>query len=705
MKLAVIAGLLIMAPALCRGETIKLRSGQEQSAKVLSIDADSVALEGAQKPLARKDVLEIQFSAPKAADAAQAHGIAPSGQDKKDAAMYFAQAKELAAKYPDVNGLTLLDHGEYVYTTDGSSVNRSHEVRQILKESLKQEWGEAVVCGEEGRERVRILKATVYTAGGKILPMDPSRIQTVHPQDSSSAFFTSGEICAQYSMPGVQVGDIVDYVTEDETYNPFRKDFFFPEWGFQDTEGPVRVSEVSITMPAGQELTYATRNFPRGASDVVRTSDGKNTTWYWKLENVPPMAPEPMMPEYGDVMPSLHASTLKNWDPIIDWVNKYYAERTQPSRELTDFTLNLIKGSRTDTEKATKIYHYVQKEVRYIALKIGIASGYGGYDANLTWKRGWGCCVDKSILLTTMLKVAGIKASPVLLNTNDAGEVDFRVPHLQFDHSITAADIDGRHMFLDSTNYDYRFPEIASFDYGVTTINAFARKLDPSPVPAPGDNASHYDYEIAVSTNGDAVIKEEMSYTGSREGGVRGYYRSQKKEEQEMAFQSMSKETGSSATLLSWHVDNAENINLPYAMGMSYAIPDYPKRAGDIRIFTLPDFDISGLFASETATDKRLYPISYRDSLGRYYTWRITLPPNYKVVSLPEEKKFRTRGASFEAGCKSDNAAIVLCHINWERPVRIIPADDYQDYKKFLETAASYTKTQLFFQDTSAKAQ
>ena len=702
MRFAAIAGLFIFMPALCRGETLKMRSGQEQSAKVLAINADSVLLEGSAKPVDRKAVLEIQFAAPKDEAALSASAIAPTEQDRHDAAAAFASAKELGAKFPGVNGLILLDHGEYIYNPDGSTLTRSHEVRQILKESLKQSWGQAVICGEEGRDRVRITKASVYTPDGKIYPLDPAKIQTVHPQDASGEFFNSGEVCAQYSMPNVQVGSIVDYIEETEEYNPFRRDFFFPEWGFQDMEGPVKLSEVSITMPAGKELYFATRNFPSNAAQVARTATDKTTTWHWKLENVAPLVPEPMMPAAGDVMPFLHASSLKNWDLVFDWMYNLYTDRTKPSGELRAFTLNLVKDCKTDTEKATKIYHYVQKEIRYIALKVGVASGTGGYDANLTWKRGWGCCVDKSLLLTTMLQTAGIKASPIIINTNDQTEVDFRIPHLEYDHSITVAEIDGKHVFLDSTNFDYRYPEIASFDYGVNVINAFDRKIDFVPVPNPEDNASHYDYELAIAPNGDTAVKAEMHYTGSREGGLRDYYRSIKKEEQEMAFQHMSKGVASSAELTSWHVDNAENIELPFGIGMGYMIKDYPKRAGNILIFTLPDFAMDTSRTAEVSQDKRIYPISYRDSLGRYYSYHLTLPPNYKVISLPKEITLKTAGSTFNAGCKQESAASVVCHVKWERPVREIAAGDYADYKKFLEEAASYTKNQLFFKDTSA---
>jgi len=702
MKFALLACLVMAMPSLCGAETVKLRSGQEQSAKVLSIDANSVTLEGAHKPLARKDVLEIQFAASKIQTATAAvSGIAPTAQDKKDAAAYFAQAEKLAAQYPDVNGIILLNRGEYIYNADGTNISRYHEVHRILKESLKQYWGQAAICGEEGRERVSITKASVYTPEGNIYPLDPSKIQIVHPQNSSSQFFSSGKVCAQYSMPGVQVGDIVDYQVESEEYNPFKKGFFFPEWSFQNTAGPTGLSDVSITLPAGQDFTYSATNFPKGEGKPVKTSADGATTWYWKLENVPPMVDEPMMPPYADVAPFLLASVQKSWDPIIDWVYGYHSERATPSPELAAFTLDMVKDCKTQTEKATKIYHYVQKEIRYIALKIGIASGYGGYDATLTWKRGYGCCVDKAILLAAMLRAAGIQADPVLINPNMSQDFDLGVPHLQFGHSITVAQVDGKHLFLDSVGYDYRYPEIVDFDYGGMTLDSFTRKFEAVPVPAPADNARISKYSVEISSGGDTAVNAEYSYTGSNEAEMRNSYRSIKREEQEQSFQSMSKAVDAQSRLVSWHVDNAEKVELPFTLGLDYAIVDYPKRAGDIRIFTLPAFAISNSLTQEISLDKRVYPIKYGEPMGRYSSYAVKLPPNYEVVSLPGDIKLKTKGASFGAGCKQ-HGATVLCHMDWERSTMRVQPRDYDDYKRFLEAAASYAKQQLFFRDKAA---
>jgi transglutaminase-like putative cysteine protease len=701
MKTALLLLALALTYGVCRAETIKLRSGPDVEGKVLSIDAASVALDGG-RTLPRAEVAEIQLTA-QAAARPGATASSVSAQDQAAARADFAQAAELAKKYPGSNGLTLLDSVADTLNPDGTALYREHEVKQILKDSLKQAWGQIIACAEEGRDRVKIIKADVYNPDGGIYTLDPSRIKTSKPQEEGGDFFTSGEICTQYVLPNVQQGSIIDYETEMETYNPFRKDFFFPEDGFQGDQGPIARSEFFVTLPAGTSFYYSVKNFSGLGSDKpVISSAGGNTTYAWALDNVPPIVGEPQMPAYEDIAPFVRGAIFKDWDRIFDWMGKMHREHSQAGPELTKFTLDLIKGSRTDEEKAARIYHYVQKDIRYIAVKVGVASGWGGYDANLTWKRRYGCCIDKSLLLVAMLKVAGIPASTVILNTNNLQETDFSIPQIGFDHAITVAEIGGKHVFLDSTNYDYTYPEIASFDYGVHVLNMFAKKIDYVPVPAPADNGDFCDYNVALSSGGAADVKEAIRFTGSREGGWRGWFRSMKKEEQKQTFQSFSKSDYPSAELLSWEVGNAETIDKPFSLSMEYAVPDYTQRAGDILIVKLPDFEINPYSIKEISLDKRRYPIKYEASMGKYRSYHISLPKNYELVSLPPKMELKDKYVSFTAGCEKTSSTEITCSVSWERPVRIVPPADYAGYKALLQKAASYTKSQLFLRDLSA---
>lgn len=682
----------------CFSEIINLRSGKDITETVSSIDDNYVIFKNGRK-IPREEISMIQFSTQKAAAPdVGAIAIEPTAKDKKQARALFRQAGKFGKKYPGTDGLILVDDGEYIYKKDGTRTVRFRFAGIILKDGVKKEWGDVITYEQKGRSTSKIVKATVYTPDGKIYPLDPSKIKKTEPQ-SAEKFFSAGGFYLTYALPNVEVGSIIDYVVETQTYNPYEKDFFFPQWSFQG-RFPVKWSRIKITVPKGQELYYSTRNFKDKYAKFAKpkiTKTRKTVTYLWKLEDQSPVIAEPLMVPYGDIVLSLRASLFKGWDRIYDWTNELYLKRVNANEELKNFTLDLIKDSKTDEEKTAEIYHYVQKEIRYIAIKLGIASGMGGYDANLTWKRRWGCCVDKAILLTAMLNVAGIKSSIIDLRTNDRTKIDFTVPSLYFNHAISVVELGGKKIYLDSTNFDYRFPTMASFNHGVSVLNIFDRTIDHIPLPAPSDNSSHYNFTIDVAPNGDTVVSETLNYTGPREAELKGYYRSIKKEEQKLVFQRMIKDVSPAAELIEHKINNTDVIEKPFSMSMKYRIKDYPIKAGDILIFKIPDLEMDAAEINEVSLKERKYPMEYTISMGKYYHYEINIPENYKIISLLEDIELKNKHASFKAGCIEIKKGRIVCEASRERTSRLIPVEDYQEYKSFLEKMVSYTKNRIFF--------
>jgi transglutaminase-like putative cysteine protease len=684
---------LLIAAVLCsatnaRAEVISLRTGAEEKVPVVAIDAQSVRLSDG-RVLPRAEIRSIRFAERKAETTSLAADPAASARGRE----LFALADEFGKKYPDVEGLQLADEADYVVRPDGTWVERDRFAGLVLKEGLKQSWGEIARSFEDGRERVNILKATVYHRDGGVFPFDPAKIKTSAPQAESQFFQDSREL--SYPLPEVEVGSIIEWETEVETYNPFRKDFFFPRWGFQSGT-PSLMSRVSITVPAGQKLYYATRNFDgpwkRMAKPKKTLSRDGATSYEWRLDDIPPIVGEPDMVPYFDYAPSLKAALFDDWGRIYDWLSKLYIERTQPSPDLAQFTRELVKGAANDDERAAAIYHYIQREVRYISVKMGVASGWGGYDANLTWKRRYGCCIDKALLFTAMLKAVGIVSTPVLLDPNDEARHDFRLPDIWFAHAITHIVVGGRGFFLDSTGYDYRYPELASFDHGSTALDVFQRGARDIPVPKPQQNTSLYAYTIDLDSEGAASVHFAASYNGVREGELRGYYKSLKESDQRKSFQDWINEVSPAAVLTDFKLKNLEDLAKPFTISLDYRMNDYLIRAGDLHILKLPDLEEA---FGEVALDKRRYALQYPTSYEQRYRYDIGLPRGFKAASLPAPAQLEGPRESFSLGCVSrDNH--LLCDAVLSRAERTYPPSQYRAHKAFLERVSRLMQDRIF---------
>src|SRR5690606_1784392 len=78
---------------------------------------------------------------------------------------------------------------------------------------------------------------------------------------------------------------------------------------------------------------------------------------------------------------------------------------------------NLLEGETVPLIKAQKIYAFAKSKVKW--------NGYLGYEAesggSKVYKDGEGNIGDINLMLTAMLRYAGLKASPVLLSTVNNG--------------------------------------------------------------------------------------------------------------------------------------------------------------------------------------------------------------------------------------------------------------------------------------------
>jgi len=685
---------VLVAPS--AAETLKLRSGDEIPASISSLDAANVTLSDG-RVLSRADVREIQF-------AEKTDGAAPTAATAVDPAKaargaeLFRLADAFGAKHPGADGLQLVDEGEFVVRPDGTWVERDRFAGLILKDGLKSAWGRVARGFEEGRDRVRIVKAVVYHRDGTAYAYDPKAVEISAPQ-AQELFFQDSRTMS-VALPQVEVGSIVEWETESETYNPFRKDFFFPQWGFQGGS-PSLTSHFSITLPAAQRLYYAARHFDgawkKSAAPRVTTKDGA-TTYEWRLDDVPGIVAEPDMVPYEDYAPNVKAALFKDWSRIDDWFSAMFRERLQASPELADFTRALIKDAKTDDEKVAAIYHYVQRDVRYIAIKMGVASGWGGYAADVTWKKRYGCCIDKAILFAAMLRVAGIPADPVLLNPNDESSYDYRVPSIWFAHAITRLKVNGKWIFLDSTGSDYRYPELPSFDHGVEARDVFERGPRLIPVPAPDRNVSDYTYKIALDAAGGAEVVYDARYNGVHEGELRGYYKSLKESDQRRSFQDWINEVSPAAVLESFHVDNQDELAKPFTLGMSYRLKDFVIPAGDLRILKLPDFEE---YFEEVALARRRYALQYSTSSERRFHYDVLLPKGYAVASLPRPVSLTGPRESFHLEC-AENGGRLTCEGALSRAARVYAPGDYAAHKKFLERVSRLTHDRIFLKTEAA---
>ncbi len=161
----------------------------------------------------------------------------------------------------------------------------------------------------------------------------------------------------------------------------------------------------------------------------------------YQLKDVPAIEKERRMPPLeavaGRVGVSVGMPAVQTWSGIAQWFSRLAEVRCLPSPEMQARVAAIAPATKPPLERIRAIAEYVQQEIRYVAIEIGVG-GYQPHPAADIFKKQFGDCKDKVTLLRTMLRAAGFESYYVIVNA-DRGVVDpaFATPYM-FDHVIIA---------------------------------------------------------------------------------------------------------------------------------------------------------------------------------------------------------------------------------------------------------------------------
>ncbi len=692
LMLAAAALLAIAAQAVSRADTIELHNGRTITVDKASFDGTTFVLPGGEKiPLSEVRKYNVGVKTEKAPEKKKA---APG-----DVQALLAEAKRAEKLFPRAKCITLIDTGVSTRRPDGSHLYHYHGA-VLIRHRDKLELANKTFGEEENRYRKKIIMVRSIAPDGTVYELDRSTIKK-SKLSREGAFYGRG---TQYSftIPGVRVGSIIDYIYEYDTYNPYDRRMFFPGWYF-GSEEPVMDSCYTVTVPKGYKMFWVYLNMPEDKCKPRVTTTADTVSWTWHTREMPGIIKEPDMPDLGDILPRLEGFPFDkgDWKYIVSWAGAKMKTRMESTKEIKDIVKKCTDGAATEEEKIAALYYFVQRDIGYVSIKGSTASGMFGHPAAHTLKNGYGDCIDKAILFATLLSEAGITAYPIWINTNDRATEITEYPTIGGNHAINEIHQGGRVYFLDATAEfaNYRFPFFRSDDHGVAAINPMLGTITPIPVPAPEMNARTTRADLEVLPNGGVNMSLTNTFTGDEEAGWRGWFEKADPERVRQWFQQFVNSNAPGSKIRSCNVENKADVSKPFRMTLDFLMPGYATRAGGLFIFNMP---IYGFNFPEAGLEKRRYDLRYSTSLMRSHHYRIRIPDNFTVRFVPKPLEIKNPHASYSASYTVNGNSITFAS-TFKRKDRIIPAADYGEYRKFLQTVKTYSKGRVFLEEKTAK--
>jgi hypothetical protein len=508
-------------------------------------------------------------------------------------------------------------------------------------------------------------------------------------------------------IPAPDPGNIVGYEYEVEE-QPF---WLQDAWHFQERD-PVRESHYTLQLPPGWVFKASWLSHPE-----VKPDERSGNVLHWAVNDVAGIRHEPDMPPWEGLagqmivsfFPSGGTSQKKefvDWEGMGSWLGTLYSSRMDASDGIKQEVIALTAGKATPLAKMQAIAGFVQHDIRYVAIELGIG-GWQPHAAPDVFSHRYGDCKDKATLMRTMLGQIGVDSYQVTINTRRGSITRDTPAHSAFNHVILAIKLPdelkdptliavmqhpklGRLLFFDPTNELIPFGELGGHlqaNYGLLVTPSGGELLQLPQQPS----AMNGIQRVGKLTLGpDGVLKGDVTEVrlGDRASEERWRLRTVTKSVDRIKpIESLLAGSLSNFQIAKASVVNFDQTDLPFGFKYSFQSDGYAKLAGNLLLVRPRVLGSKSSPVLETK-EPRKFPFEFEGPWRDTDTFDIELPPGYVVDELPPPMDVDYSFGSYHS--KTETSGQVL---HYTRSLEIkelsVPVSKMDELKKFYRVIAS----------------
>jgi hypothetical protein len=541
------------------------------------------------------------------------------------------------------------------------------------------------------------LRAWCIPASGKDFQVkDRDAVESVLPGVQNGELVS--DIRAKFlRIPAATPGAIIGYEFEQEQKPYFMDD----EWGFQD-DIPVAEASYTLQLPAGWNY----KSFWLNHAEVAPSNPAPGQ-WRWSISGAPAVAVERRMPPWRGVAARMVVALLPpgktgllSWKDVGDWHLSLLSDRLQSTPEISRKVAELTGSSGSLLEKIRALAFFVQTDIRYVAIELGIG-GYQPHKAAEVFANRFGDCKDKAALLKVMLKEIGVDSDLVLINTVRGTVSPATPPNLAFNHAIAAirlprapefaslrAVVDhkslGRILYFDPTDPLTPLGSLSGPLQGNYALLSTAGGSELLQLPQLPADANTLTRTARMQLDAQGALRGDIAevYVGDLAAAERARLHAATVEAERLkALEARAAESLSTFALHNPTAVNATDNDKPFEWHYSLEADRYAKITADlmmVRPRVLGEWS-NGFLETK---DPRRQPIEFEGPQRMSETVEMSLPVGYSVDELPEPVDAEYKFASYHSKSEA-----VGGKIRYRRTLEIkqlsVPVADAGDVRNF----------------------
>jgi len=603
-----------------------------------------------------------------------------------------AATQKIGSYPPETDAVVLLDQIDYTIVGSGDFTEHTRHVLKILRPAGREEREIGVDLG--GSDKLQSIHAWTIDSAGREYEIKQKDFTETADYPTWILYADDRSIITKAAAPLPGSVIALEYeVRRHEWINELG-------WIFQD-KIPVVQSTLNVQMPVGWEFRAAWTN----GSSAEPAKTGANS-WQWTLKDLPGIEEdrEPMMPPFLSLAgrmslsyfsPEQKAGTAASWNEVGKWYANLTQGRYEANPQISAKVAELIAGKTDFASRAQSLTSFLQSEIRYVEISIGIG-GDQPHPAGDVFRYRYGDCKDKVTLLKAMLHQAGIDSEYVLIDTR-RGFVNPAVPSSWSDHAIIAIalpdNVPGgayesviksksgrRYIIFDPTD---EYTPVGSLraelqnSYALLVTES-GGELIKTPLLPPDANTLQRSGHFVLSDDGELSGEVSEDRGGDFAARERDRLRNWDERKRTNYFEHYLGNSLQGFTLESMNVEQADQFQKDVLIKFKFSTPQYGQQRGPLMLLRPRVLGEQGEYVEHKP---RHYPIELGEARKVIDTYEIEIPKTYSVDDIPDPVKIDVGFASYQSKIEVDGSKLRYWREYIVRDLSV-PPDKFADWVK-----------------------
>ena len=471
------------------------------------------------------------------------------------------------------------------------------------------------------------------------------------------------------------------------------------KWDIQEDQQAIQYSGYHITIDNNAGFRYLAKN-----TNIIpeKKVGGDKSNYSWEVKNLKAVKLEENA-EGWRVFPHIFFAAnsfqfygipgdFSSWDSYGKWQQKLNADvcSLTPDREAE--IRKMTDTIKTDKEKAKFLYNYMQQNMRYVSVQLGIG-GLKPFAASFVDQKKYGDCKALSNYMSALLKAVGIPSCYAVINAEANREpADPSFPFDPFNHVILCVPLKGDTTWLECTNSNMPFGWLGPFTENrrALLVTDQGGKLVNTPRSKMVDNLLNSEVHLTLDADGGGKASVKILSTGVYREDYIGM-QSLKTDEQKEIMMHMFNMKQPIAFNITPSADKngvkEVDLNLEYDKFCDIMAGDkqfYRPHVIDLVAFTVP------------MEEHRKSDYYFEQPVQKSCVTTIDLPQGFEVETLPINQSLKFTYGNYDIKFAYDAAKNqVISTAKFSLTSHVIPAGKYTEMQQYLDAVAKAQNKKL----------